>query len=191
MTYRLDHRSEKQFKKDIHVCHKAEAEIAVRIGLYFKQQLDRWPIIIPNGVDVTGGYISNGRKVSADQDFIIEGSLVEITHSKHTLRSSFHQKCNKVKKAIKDNSQLVFVNGFVDNDRPKFVIMTRELIEMATALAIAKYGITMHPGVAGRAIPKDCYRYDIALFDGLWHELPVLTNKIPKAYKNILNSTLK
>lgn len=188
-NYRFDNRTQQQFQKDIKKSHKYEAEIAVRLGIFHFQAKKFWPVIKATGVDSTGEFIKNNNEVHGYPDFEIDGQPVEITRSDIICKSSFHQKCNKIEKAIENKYHLVFVNGFTKELEPNFIYLSDELIKEYTIKAESKYGKVLHPGANGTT-GKAAYRYDLFWFKDIFNKLPKLNDyKIPKEYKCILDST--
>lgn len=188
--YRFDVRSEKQFKKDIKHSHKLEAEIAVRLCIAMHAKNKEWPKLIPTGVDNTGEFIENTSDITLMPDFQIGEFSVEIIRSDVVCNRIFHQKINKVKKALEQGYHTVFVNGYKQEKQPNFLWLDPDSLRNFTNKAIAKYGEVPHPG-AGKVgfIGKKAYRYDIYWFKDLWRPLPVLIKKdLPKNYTEILKA---
>ncbi len=188
-SYRFDARSKSQFKKDIKNSHIIESEIALRLCLTVFNKTKKWPDLEANGTDVTGEFIENNRKITTSADFKINTRLVEITRSDIPCNRVFHQKVSKVNRSIKDNFDIIFVNGYIrDKDCP-FLWLTPELMQEFTLKAISKYGEVLHPG-AGKtgAIGKSAYRFNLDWFSDLWITLPPLSSSkaIPKKYSKIM-----
>jgi hypothetical protein len=191
MTHRFDVRSKKNFEKDIKQSHITEAEIAVRLCIAVHSVTKKWPDLIPNGCDVTGKFLESD-KVSSDPDYRIGNRVVEITRSDSVCARTFHEKVNKVEKALKNKTDIVFVNGFRDKKQPNFLWLTPESLEEFTIRSKAKYGEVLCLGHKKTGpINKKAYRYDIYWFDeaDLWQPLPVLIKSIPKCYLELLKST--
>lgn len=181
--HRFDNRTKQEFANDIKEYHIVEAQIAIRIGVHIKQTKGYWPTIVPNGIDYTGKLIKSTKDVDIRPDYIIDNALCEITHSTYFVKQYFHQKCGKIKAAIKNKHSIVFVNGFAC-EKPIFIMMDHKFLELATLLAYNEYGITGLPTKNGM-VKKDCFRYKLEWFSGMWQQLPA-TNNIPKLYKQIL-----
>ncbi len=184
--YRMDNRTEKEFKKDIKRSHKTELDIAVRMALLDFQTTGKWPEIKPNGSDMSGKFISDENKVTGAPDYLIGDRLVEITRADTFCRKVFHEKVAKVNKCIKVNSSLVFVNGFEAFEEPQFIELTPEQIKQFTHQASVAHGTTGHPTKTG-FISKDSYRYEISWFDGIWKTLPALNKEALKQYKTVIS----
>lgn len=192
MSYRFDSRSEEQFRSDIKSAHLKEMYIAIRLCLHEHHKTGVWPIIKPNGSDFSGEFIKEDRKITSKQDFWIGDKLVEITRADTECSRVFHQKINKVAKCIKDKSEIVFVNGYDKFKQPKYIRLDSDQLEFFTQKSISKYGESIHPGRAGQGTTgKLAYRYDLFWFTeaGLWEDLPVLIDDIPKEYKDLLALT--
>jgi hypothetical protein len=179
--YRFDNRSKKEFISDIKKSHRTEAEIAIRIGIFHYRKTGRWLEIVPNGTDFSGEFVENAN-VTGDPDFLIDGISTEITRADTFCKDFFHQKIPKINKCIKENSNIVFVNGFKVQKEPKFILLKPKSIEKATEKAIKKYGEIKHPGTGN----KKGYRYDNIWFAGSWQILPKLIKEIPEEYKQLL-----
>jgi hypothetical protein len=185
--YRFDVRTKTEFKKDIKTSHFAEAQIALRLCIYTYNTIGKWPTLVPAGVDNTGEFIEKTSNVNKNADFIINDKYTEITRANTICKKYFHEKKTKVEYALKNKYYMVFVNGFLAEQTPKFIILTPSQLNKATELAQKTHGIV--PFIGGGkvgAINKDAYRYDISLFDKMWLDLPVLTKDLPKEYDNIL-----
>lgn len=190
MSYRFDKRTQEDFKKDIKKGHAIEAEIAVRICIALHAESGDWPELTPNGVDSTGKFIEEDSNISNDPDFDIDGTLVEITRSDTICKKHFHQKTNKINRFLKDQTTLVFVNGYSAEKNPKYIWLCPSEIEQFTIKAKTKYGEVFHPG-AGKTglIGKSAYRYDLFWFEDLWKPLPALIKNIPENYLQIINKS--
>lgn len=184
--YRYDKRTHSQFVKDIKIAHVKEAEIALRLCVLINYKLLRWPKLIAKGTNYTGQYVNNN-DVTLEEDFEIEGTKVEITKSDRVCQRVFHEKTSKIDYCIKSGSTLVFVNGLVELDKPKFIWLgTNEIISFTEA-ARKKYGEVWNLG-GGKTGPikKSAYRYDLEWFAGKWEELPPLPKRLPKEYDSVL-----
>jgi hypothetical protein len=188
-NYRLDNRTESQFKKDIKNSSLKEAEIAVRICQWIKDQSEQWPKLIPTGIDFTGDFIKDGSTINASPDYQINGISAEITRADVICAKAFHQKQNKVQRCLKNDSSIVFVNGYEKLKIPNFIWLDSKQIKRFTDKSIETYGESKHPGKAGEGyLNKAAYKYDLEWFKGLWKPLPILDLRvIPKEYKEILD----
>lgn len=183
-SYRFDNRTEAKFAADIKRLSKAELDIAIRLGIFFKGKHGYWPEIFPNGIDFTGSLIKDNNLVVGDADFIINNRLVEITQSHKVCSKWFHEKQSKINRAIKDKIDIVFVNGYCEK-QPQFVWLPARKIQEFTYKSISKYGEIKHPGLGW----KLCYRYDLWWFRNLWQTLPNLTLRgLPKHYKDLIDA---
>lgn len=186
--YRFDQRSDKQFKQDIKLSHSKEAKIAVRLCIALHSLTKKWPTLKPAGVDMTGEFIEKAHQVTSEPDFLINDRLVEITRSDVLCNRSFHQKSNKIIRCLKDNGDLVFVNGFEATNQPKYIWLSAKELEPFVTRSLTKYGEVQHPGNRGiRSTGKPAYRFDVYWFEELWKPLPALIKDIPKDYKDVLN----
>lgn len=190
MSYRTDNRTKTAFKKDIKRSHENELDIAIRIALLDFNSTGKWPIINPNGSDMSGNYIADDNKVSHDPDYLIGDRLVEITRADILCKKAFHQKVSKVNLCIKNNVNIVFVNGYTINEVPDFIEINAKEIKSFTDKAIKTHGVTGHPTRNGY-IFKDSYRYDLAWFDGLWKKLPPINSAAQSQYKDLIASIRK
>lgn len=188
--YRFDVRSKGKFKKDIKASHQKEAIIAVRLCITKHSKTGEWPKLEPAGVDMTGAFIDNIKDVTADPDFKIDDKLVEITRSDVMCERTFHQKCHKIIRCLKDNTELVFVNGYEAQKQPKYIWLTGKDLEPFVTKSLSKYGEVKHPG-GGKVglINKPAYRFDVYWFEDLWKPLPALCKGIPEEYKEILEAS--
>ncbi len=187
--YRFDNRSKARFKKDLKNNHVKEAYIAVRLCIAEHSKTKEWPKLTPNGIDFTGEFIENIKEVTASPDFIIGDKTVEITRSDVVCNRSFHAKCNKIIKCLKEGHDLVFVNGYDAEKQPNYIRLTPKEIEKFTIKATSKYGEMRHPGGGKMGLTcKPAYRYDVFWFEDLWKPLPAIIKDLPKEYLEILES---
>ena len=192
-SYLLDNRSLAEFKKDIKSGHQTEAEIAVRLCITIKGETDKWPTLVPFGIDFAGDFVKNVNfdKVNK-QDYLINNQKIEITHSNFLVKRYFHQKVGKILKAIEDKSILIFVNGYKEHSIPEYLWLNNIEIQKYTDLAMKKFGKVGMPSRTGVIANKLAFRYDTQWFDGMWQQLPeipksaISDEKIPKEYIKLL-----
>ena len=186
--YRFDYRTESQFKKDIKTSHDKEAKIAVRLCISCHAKTKIWPTLKPAGIDASGEFIENAREVTAEPDFRIGDRLVEITRSDVFCNRTFHQKSYKIVRALKNGSDLVFVNGYDVVKQPNYIWLTSKELEPFVARSLSKYGEVVHPGGGGkRWTNKPAYRFDVFWFQDLWKPLPCICRNLPQEYYAIIN----
>ena len=142
---RMDNRTVDQFKFDILRGSEIEAEIALRVCVWFFRQTKKWYPLVANGIDASGKFIPNGHGGSQNPDFRINEHLVEIMHARPMCYKAFHIKLHKVEKCIKNNVKLLMVNGF-DTDVPKFTIIDSKSMVSLSERSMAQYGVQDHPG---------------------------------------------
>lgn len=185
---RFDVRTQKQFKKDIKEAHQAELEIAIRMSIDIYNKTNKWPVIEPLGTDFTGSFVKDLKGVSITPDFKIDGFKYEITKSKNVCKSVFHEKQDKVQKAIDEMGIIVFVNGFEQLDEPQYCCLGYDELKLLNEKSINKYkGTTMQMVGGNRFINRAVYRYDISWIKDYCKPLPILDlTKIPQEYKNLM-----
>ena len=179
----MDGRSSNQFKKDMLLMHKNEAEIAVRICIYLKSLYKKWPTIVPNGTDYRGKVV---KKAHSGADYIIDGIHFEITHSNKVCPKYFHEKTNKVERCIDGEYFVVFTNGLRADRKPRTCIITPPEMKRFAKIAKKRYGLVKMPAISTGIVNKEAYRFDIDCID-TWFELPELTKEACKVYKEILD----
>jgi len=195
MDGRYDNRTVDQFKFDILRGSEIEAEIALRICVFFFQKTKQWYPLVANGIDCTGKFIPEGRGGSQDPDFRINGVPVEIMHSRPMCFKSFHIKLHKVEKCIKSNVRLAMVNGFATNS-PKLCFFNSSDMVSLSERSMAQYGVTDHPGNGYNAarVNKAALKIDVDWCK--WWNLPRMidlptwlpetpTQVLPKSYLEI------
>jgi hypothetical protein len=189
-NYRFDNRTKKQFKQDIKDGHQKEADIAVRLCIYKKNQTGNWPILIPTGIDVSGNYIEDSKNINSTPDFKIDDNYIEITRADVSCKYCFHQKESKIISCIKNRYNLAFIDGY-NTENTRFIILNPDQIRTYTNLAKENFGEVLHPG-AGKTgkINKTAYKYKISWFENLWQVLPRIEESIPKEYEDIINLTM-
>ncbi len=186
---RFDGRSEAEFSKNIKESSFKEICIAIRLSIKEHSLTGIWPELLPLGVDYLGGVIQDRSKVTSAPDFQIGSRKVEITNSSVVCSRIFHQKCNKIDRWLKEDIDMVFVNGFSDVNQPLFIRLTPKELEPYLQRSITKYGQTPMPGhLKSGWTSKPARRFDIYWFEGLWQKLPAMIKEIPDSYKELLNN---
>lgn len=180
LGHRIDTRTEKEFAGYIKEMHKKELEIAIRYCIYLFNKTGVWPELIPTGTDFTGEIRS---KASSIPDFSIDGIYIEVTQSAKFCLNIFHEKKTKIKNCIKNDSIMLFVNGF-DTDDPVFTEMTSDILKTMTNKSISKYGENVMLMTKRGPVNKPVYRYDIGWFS--FNPLPPMMDKLPEDYKKLL-----
>lgn len=185
---KFDCRTEKEFRSDIKLHSIAELHIAIRICQDIYNKTKEWPDLVPNGSDFTGEFIKKRSKVSISPDFKINGFLYEITKSRNVCPKFFHEKKDKVDKALAEGSIIVYVNGYEQLTNPMYCCLGYDELKNITDLSIEKYKETFHQRVGKNlTINRPVYRYDIDWVENLFKPLPTSNlSKIPKQYKDLL-----
>lgn len=182
ISYRKDNRTAKQFKKDIKESHEIELNIAIRLAQHFYNQNKKWPKITPSGTDFTGEIQD---KATSKEDFFIGSQKFEITRSARPCKKFFHEKVGKVKRCIKENIYMVFVNGISTEQNPDFVIFSPENLKIYSEISDNIYGEVGHPTKNGY-ISKSSYKYSLEWFDGKWKKLPQISQEAKRQYKSLV-----
>ena len=123
----MDNRTDEEFAKDIKSCTSIEQKLIQIYVKYLNDTSDTKTYeYINNGVDNTGKFIQDDKKIVADADFIIkhpdfEDKPVEIKFSRK-LCSDFHLKLGQVNKYIETNTTVVMFMG-IDKKNTKFCIL--------------------------------------------------------------------
>lgn len=178
--YRQDNRTIDDFKKSIKIASVKEAEIAVRIAICGYEKIRKWPHILSTGCGADGELLSSNM-VDSYPDFVIDGVPTEITRSGPYCRYSFHEKVSKVKGCIKNDYNLVFVNGINEPD-PKYINLSSTELEIFTTKSL-EFGEKTCKFMGSF---KPVYKYKIEWFDKMWKSLPNLTNVAKNKYSHII-----
>lgn len=116
-TYRFDNRSPHEFARDINVRTKIERQI-----------IRQWASLMGNltyrdtGCDNTGAYLDI-KDVNSDPDYEVDTiGLVEVKFSLPYLTRYFHLKVSQVNSCIKQEAQVLMVNGW--NETPQWVLLS-------------------------------------------------------------------
>lgn len=185
---RQDFRTEKQFKKDIKTSHKAELEIVLRICQDIFKTSGKWPTLQPAGVDYTGKFVKNIKEITIEPDFIIDGKYYEITRADKECPKLFHQKENKVKRAIENDHIIVFVNGFKTKE-PKYFELDKKILISLNELSINTFKETLPLKVGdGKYTGRQVYRYKISWLNNAKSLPPLDLKLIPKKYSDYLKN---
>lgn len=158
--YRLDGRTVDQFKEDVKRGTKREKE-AIDLFEDFLYWEHGWiEPILENGVDMSGDFIEDVSKVTAQADFIVGGMPLEVkTCPNHT--RVIYIKVNQVKSYIKQGASLLFVNG-IDRRDPAFTLWTCEDLKRFESTCPK---VRPPQGICGG---KLCYKFNV-------NEVPFLT----------------
>lgn len=187
MKSSFDIRSKKQFKKDIKEHSKSELLIAIRICQDIYNKTGSWPDLIPIGTDFTGKFISDRKKVKIDPDFAINGFKYEITKSANLCKKFFHEKEDKVKKALDEGNVIVYVNGYEAFDEPNYCCLGYNSLKILTEKSIKEFGGTVEQIFKGIPIGKKVYRYKTDWIKDISKPLPPINlKKIPQEYKKLI-----
>lgn len=120
--YRLDHRSEAEFKKDIKDRTLQERVLFLLWLDLIEKKTGKRPDYEDTGCGKTGEYLEDS-EVSMDPDFTVEGyGRVEVKFSKPMLDRVFHLKANQVKSYRASGATILMVNG-ADSDVPQFTLL--------------------------------------------------------------------
>ncbi len=181
---RFDNRTKEEFSRDIKQLSLVEAEIALRLCIWYKENKGIWPTLTPTGTGFTGEYTN---KASSRADFKIANTNIEITHSANFCKKTFHEKTDKVVKCLSGEHVIIFVNGFQQFVTPSFVYIRPTRMQQLAGLSLAKYGFRKMPARGTSTIVnKEAYRFDIGFFkETEWYPLPKLI-KMPKQYDEIV-----
>ena len=187
MSNRFDHRTKKQFKKDIKAHSKSELLIAIRICQDIYNKTNIWPELKPTGTDFTGKFIENPKKITIEPDFAIDGFKYEITKSANLCKTFFHEKEEKVKKALSEGNVIVYVNGYDQFEEPNYCCLGYNELKDLTNKSVEEFKGTVEQMFKGFSIGKKVYRYKTSWVKDLSKPLPKLDlEKIPEEYKKLI-----
>lgn len=155
--YRFDNRTEDEFKADIKHCSKVEQDLMARYVNYLNSLGEGVYTYENNGIDNTGEFIPNDRKVSSEPDFLLKRDggkphKVEIKHCNPD-RPVFHLKYNHVVSCLMKKATIVNWMG-LETDHPKFCVITPEQLEesIKTKKTVVFWA-------------KECYRFNCEEFE--------------------------
>lgn len=120
LAYRIDHRSIDQFVEDIKIGHEKERNIMNAYKQYVYENYGIKLDVKPNGVDNSGRFIYG--KVNTQADYLVNGKPLEIKFN-NKLLDFFHFKVSQLDSYIRQNANVLFVNGY-ETLCPVFTIMT-------------------------------------------------------------------
>jgi hypothetical protein len=111
-NYRMDGRTKEQFIEDIKKGNERERLAITLFRHYLRRDHGFTGDIIENGVDMTGDFIEDVKKVKADADYKVgkaELPLEVKTSAGHSM--TIYLKERQVKSYIRQNACLLYVNG--------------------------------------------------------------------------------
>lgn len=160
-NYRFDSRSEAEFKEDIKHCSKVEQELMQKYVDYLNLSGDGVYTFANNGVDNSGEYIKDNKKVSSEPDFILykDGGRpykMEVKHC-NPERDVFHLKVNHVTSCIMKKAYIINWMG-VATFHPRFCLISPLDLEesIKKKLPVVFWG-------------KQCYKFNCDEFE--WVQL--------------------
>lgn len=133
--YRKDGRTLEQFKEDIKACTKTERDLMNLYLEYLNKSVTdgNYYYYLDNGVDNTGEFIEDNKKITSEADFLLckigkPNRKIEIKFCKPD-RPVFHLKISHMKRCIKED--VCVVNWMsVDNiSARRFCILTPKKLE--------------------------------------------------------------
>lgn len=137
MKYRKDHRTKKQFIKDIKECTLIETELMDSYTKWLNSRNNGVNYtFIHNGVDNSGSFIPDCKNVTSDADFslirirdteILPERKIEIKFSRK-INEKFHIKTSQAKSYIKNDVCLVVFMD-IENSEHKFTILTPKILK--------------------------------------------------------------
>ena len=140
-SYRMDGRSEDEFIRDIQKGNERERLAMCLFEKYLRRELSFDGTIVENGVDMSGEFIQDDKKVTAEADYLVNGLPLEVKTSKnHTTR--IYLKVSQVDSYIKQGASLLYVNG-IDEIQPAFTFFSLEDLK-----EIKENGPKLRPGRA-------------------------------------------
>lgn len=155
----MDGRSQEQFIQDIQKGNDRERLAITLFKSFLRREFGSEIVIEENGVDMSGDFIQDARKVTAEADYKVNGELMEVkTGSGHS--RNIYLKVRQVDSYIKQNASLLYVNG-INSQVPAFTFWTvEELKEMKRTMK----GVTP-PGTVNGG--KLSYRLDASDYEWL------------------------
>lgn len=123
-NYRMDNRSKEQFIQDIEKGNERERFAIILFKNYLRREFGFTGRIEPNGVDMSGDFIEDDRKVTTEADYLVNGKPMEVKTSRNEVKF-LYLKTSQVNSYIKQKASLLFVND-VEGDRPFFTFFTVE-----------------------------------------------------------------
>ena len=122
MNYRFDKRTKQEFRRDIKIASQIENKIIElwldRIEKRRGERPKYWHI----GCNNDGSYLED-HEVSTEADYCVYGyGKIEIKFSKPMITKCFHLKVNQVRSYIRQNANILMVNGW-NTPNPMFVLI--------------------------------------------------------------------
>jgi hypothetical protein len=122
-SYRKDNRSEDQFFKDIKIGNQTEKTIITQYAALFKKKHGSELIITDTGCDNEGEPLPEDQ-ISTKADYLVNGEHVEVKFN-NQLCHTFHFKASQLKSYLKQNANILWVNGFL-TDQPLYIILEQK-----------------------------------------------------------------
>jgi hypothetical protein len=159
-SYRLDDRSEEEFKKEIRERTLQERSLFIRWLDLIELKTGKRPAYEDTGCGKSGEYLEDD-EVSMAPDFRVEGyGQVEVKFSKPLLTRFFHLKADQVRSYRQIGASILMING-ADTDDPHFTLLDAEVLKFISL----QCEVTKWRGFGG----KPAYRIPVDMF--LWRPL--------------------
>ena len=127
-SYRLDGRSEEEFKKDIKSRTLQERQLFLMWLDYLENNTGKRPEFKDNGCGQAGEYLED-KDVSTDPDFEVEGyGQVEVKFANPLLTRDFHLKANQVRSYCESGALILMING-AKEDIPQFTLLKNDTLK--------------------------------------------------------------
>jgi hypothetical protein len=159
-NYRFDNRSPEEFEKQIKSRTLEERTLFLRWINSEEKRLGLTLKWTESGCGNHGEFLKES-KVNTKADFHVEGyGPVETKFAKPLLDKNFHLKCAQVRSYLKQNAQILMVNG-AETDQPQYTLINPDGLKR-----ISDYceKVTWH-GFGG----KQAYRIPVSMF--IWRNL--------------------
>ena len=128
-NYRFDKRSKEEFVDDIKASTRTES-VLLNLWLDYLERKDGTrPVFRYTGCGEDDGEFLEDKKVTTHADYQVDGhGLVEIKFSKKLLPKVFHLKEKQVESYLKQEANILMVNGAMTDD-PVFTIITHDALK--------------------------------------------------------------
>jgi hypothetical protein len=164
-NYRMDSRTKEQFIQDIKVGNERERLAVTLFKNYLRREFGFTGDIKENGVDMTGDFIEDDKKVTTGADYVVgvaELPMEVKTSTGHNV--DIYLKVKQIDAYIRQGASILYVNG-IERDIPAFTFWTVEdLKEMRRTLEKVTPPNNINGGKLSYKI--DALKYEWSTFGG-------------------------
>jgi hypothetical protein len=126
VNYRMDNRTKEQFIADIQKGNERERLAVCLFKNFLRREFGFTGDIVENGVDMSGDFIEDERKVNTGADYVVGVNKLPLevkTSTGHN--TTIYLKVKQIDSYIRQGASILYVNG-IERENPAFTFWTVE-----------------------------------------------------------------